>query len=294
MNNRGSVEIIVVFSMLAILAASALVLDYGSVALNRIRLQNALENAAVSGAHFLTVSELSARTTALNYFSANGEDPLQAVVTISPDLRRLDITSTKQVDFTIARVFGFTNKAVSAKATAIIGPLQSISNGVRPLGVEQLSYNYGDSIVLKEDAGSGVYGNYGSISLGGPGNSIYTHNLLYGYNGTVSFGDVIPTEPGDKASAVNQLKNYLQSYPETFNNYSSNSARLWVLPLVESYDPNGRADVTVVGFAKFFIEDIKNKAGQGEITGRFVEYVDLGDINPNLEITGLYGVKLIR
>jgi hypothetical protein len=293
-NKRGSIEIIVVFGILAILASAALVMDFGMVAASRVKLQGALQNAALSGAHFLTDSETTARTNALNYFAANGEDPSLASVVVSNNNRRLEISSTQKVDFVVASAFGVNSTTISAKATAIIGPIKSISSGLRPLGVEKLTYSYGDQIILKEGAGSGVYGNYGSLALGGTGNSNYVNNLLYGYSGQIKIGDAIPTEPGNKAGAVNQLRTYLHSFPETFNNFSKDSNRLWTLPLIEVYDPNGRENLVVVGFAKFFIEDIQTKSGQAQITGRFVQFVDIGDVDPTLNITGLYGVKLIR
>lgn len=294
MNQKGSVEIIVVFGMIALMAAAALVVDLGMVAVKRIELQNALQHAALSGAHFLIDSEASARTKALEYFAANGENPALASVTISNQNRRLEITATESVPYTFARVFGINEKSIQAKATAIIGPIVAIDKGIRPLGVESIDYHYGDQIVLKEGAGEGVYGNYGSLALGGTGNSVYVNNLLNGYSGTIRLGDLLPTEPGNKAGAVNQLKSYLSAYPETFCNYPITSKRLWTLPLVERFDPNGRDDLKVVGFAKFFIEDIQIRSGQAQVTGRFVEYVDLGVVDPTGEITGLYGVKLIR
>lgn len=294
MNQRGSIEIIVVFGMIALLASAALVADFGTLALTRIKIQNALSNAALSGAHYLTISETTARSKALEYYALNGENAANASVTITNNSRKLEISASKVVTYTFGKALGFKDKTVIGKATAIIGPIKSMTGGVRPLGVEKIAYAYGDEIVLKENAGSGVYGNYGSISLGGTGNSIYTNNLLYGYSGKVSIDDVIPTEPGNKASAVNQLKTLLSAYPETFNNYTNESNRLWTLPLVEFNELSGRTDVKIVGFAKFFIEDIELKSGQAQITGRFVEYVDLGEVDTSLEITGLYGVQLIR
>ena len=294
MNNRGSIEIIVVFGIIALLASAALVVDFGMVAVKKIKLENALENAAISGAHFLVESESMARTKALEYLALNGEDASLATVTITDSSRKIEVSSSREVDYLIAKIFGINNSLVEGKATAIIGPISATSVGIRPLGVEKLAYAYGDQIVLKEDAGDGIYGNFGSIALGGTGGSVYTQNLLYGFNGEVKIGDLIPTEPGNKASAVNQLKTFLAGAPENFSNYTSNSTRLWTLPLIESYDPNGRENLKVVGFAKFFIEDIISRSGQAEITGRFVEFVDLGNVDPSIEITGLYGVKLIR
>lgn len=291
---RGSIEVMVVCGLAALLACSALVLDFGMVSLRQQRLENALENAAISGAHFLVTSEATARAKALEYLASNGEDPNRATVTISNGGRRLEVTSSRVVDLTTARVFGFASKEIKSKATAIIGPFQSIQNGIRPIGVEMLSYQYGDEVVLKEGAGSGVFGNYGSIALGGTGNAVYENNLLHGYSGRLSLGDLVPTEPGNKAGTVNKLSNYLKSFPETFSNYTASSDRLWTLPLVEKYDPRGREDLKVVAFAKFFIEDVQMKGGSAEITGRFVQFVDLGEVNQNLPITGLYGVQLIR
>lgn len=294
MNRRGSVEIIVVLGLVALLGASALVIDYGVSTAEKIKLDNALENAAIAGAHSLIESDAAATAKALEYLTLNGQDPALATVTITNNHRQIRVDSTKQVTYSVAKVFGRNNGIVGGHATAIIGPVSSVASGVRPLGVEFLTYTYGDQITLKEDAGDGVYGNYGSVALGGTGNAVYVDNLLNGYNGVLKVGDVIETEPGNKAGAINQLRNYLDTEPSSYPDIPDESIRLWTLPLVDNYDPQGRDDMTIVAFAKFYIETIRNQGGQAEVVGRFIEYVDLGTVDPTEEITGLYGTQLIR
>jgi hypothetical protein len=294
MNKKGSIEIIVMLGMVGLLMSLSIVVDVGNSIVRRVKLENALEAASIAGAYHLIESEQNAINAAKEYLTLNGEDADSALITISDDSKAIQVESTIEVNNFISRIVGINSNMINAKSKAMIGPIKSISNGVRPLGVELFPYSYGQAVVLKEDAGDGIYGNYGSVALGGTGASVYTDNLLYGYDGTIEIGQLIPTEPGNKTSAVNQLKNYLKQFPETFENFEKDSNKLWVLPLVENYNPKGRDDLKVVGFAKFFIEDIKNDSGNGEITGRFVEFVDSGVIDPNLDITGLYGVKLTR
>ena len=81
---------------------------------------------------------------------------------------------------------------------------------------------------------------------------------------------------------------------ETFNNFSKDSIRLWTIPIVETLEVDGNKPVKIVGFAEFFIENSDKKNGQIEINGRFLEFVQNGDIDYNVTDYGLRGVKLIN
>ncbi|WDU82741.1 hypothetical protein [Caloramator sp. Dgby_cultured_2] len=114
-------------------------------------------------------------------------------------------------------------------------------------------------MTLKEDAGDGYHGNYGVVALGGFGANVFRINALYGYNGKISVGDLIDTEPGNMAGVVDDIRNYINADPYTFQNFKRDSRRLWTLPLVNTLEVDGRKKVLVVGFAEFLLRMLKKK-----------------------------------
>ncbi|WDC84541.1 hypothetical protein PL321_02000 [Caloramator sp. mosi_1] len=193
-----------------------------------------------------------------------------------------------------AKIFGVNKSSVRAKSKAILGPAKSIKGGVRPFGVVAYDFSFGDLVTLKEESGDGYKGNYNVLAIGGQGSNVFYINAMYGYDGVISVGDLLDTEPGNMAGVVNDLKNYINSENSTFENFQRDSVRLWTIPLVNTMEVNGRKMVLVVGFAQFYVEDIEKKSGKAEIQGRFIKYVTNADIDMSLEDTGLYGVKLSR
>jgi hypothetical protein len=105
---------------------------------------------------------------------------------------------------------------------------------------------------------------------------------------------MIDTEPGNMASVVNTVNNYIKYDNSTFDDFDRDSIRIWSIPLVDTLEVNGRKKVEVIGFAQFYIEDIKKKSGKAEITGRFIKYVANGEIDMAVTDYGTYGVKLIK
>lgn len=175
-----------------------------------------------------------------------------------------------------------------------LGSLTSVKGGIRPFGVENFDYDYGDLVTLKVGGGDGYNGNYGPLALGGRGASVLIDNALYGYDGELKVGDFIDTEPGNMASLIPYMKCLINSIPETFNDYSLGSDRIWTIPLLASLDVSGRDQVEIVGFGQFFIEDVQKKSGKAELKGRFIQYVSQGDINFDQVSKGALGMKLVE
>lgn len=116
---------------------------------------------------------------------------------------------------------------------------------------------------------------------------------MYGYDVELNVGDFVFTEPGNMAAMIHSLSYYINSINETFENFSRDSDRVWTIPVFESMEVNGSEAIQVVGFAQFFVERATKVGGKAEIHGRFIEYVTNGDIDPTLESTGVYGMKLV-
>ncbi|MCM8710240.1 Tad domain-containing protein [Clostridium sp. SYSU_GA19001] len=294
LNNKGNAAILLCLLVAAIFGFAAFAIDIGLAYVEKAKLINAMDSAALAGALELPDNTDKAKKAAAEYLEKNELKLEDAIITVGEDKRNIQIKGTKNVKHFFAPVIGIENSKVSASAKAVIGYAKSITGGIRPFAVQIFDFSYGDIVTLKQDAGDGYNGNYGAVALGGQGSSVFKANALYGYNGKISVGDYIDTETGNMAGATNEIKNYINSEISTFNNFPRYSIRLWTLPLVDSFEVNGKGQIKVTGFGKFYVEDIQNKSGKIEITGRFVKFVTNAEIDMNLKDTGLYGVKLSK
>lgn len=294
LDDKGNAAIILCLLITVIFGFAAYVIDIGIVYSERIKLSNAIDSAALAAALELPNDDAKARNVAIDYLEKNNIDPNQTTIVISTDKKSINIYGTKNVKHLFAQIIGIKNSTVKANTRAIVAPLKSVGDGVRPFAVQKYDFSYGELVNLKTGAGNGYDGNYGAIVLGGQGENVFRANALYGYNGTVSVGDYIDTEPGNMAGAVNDIKNYINSEQSTFEDFPRNSIRVWTIPLVDSLAVNGQKSVLVVGFAKFYVEDVVGTSGQIEVTGRFIKFVSNGVVDTTLGDTGAYGAKLSK
>lgn len=289
---KGNVSILVVVVMVAFMGMMALVIDIGVVYAEKIQLTNALDAALLAGGQELPDNKVKARAMMETYLIENGVSLSDVEITIEADGKEARIQGTNDVNHFFGRVIGFETTTVNARSRLILGNARSASGGLRPYAVEKFDYEYGEEVILKEGAGDGYSGNYGTVALGGTGAKVLEFNAIYGYDGTIEVGDIIPTEPGNKASVVKELAEYINDVPDTFDEHDLDSDRLWTIPLVDTLEVNGRTGVEVVGFAQVYVSQVKKKGGDAEVYARFVQFVTNGDIDDSLEDTGVYGMKL--
>lgn len=290
----GNVTVLVALLMFAIMGMMAMVIDIGVVYVEKAKLSNALDAALLAGGPELPDRPGLARDVMEEYLIENGVSLDQVTIVIDQDHMGAEIDGTGVVNNTFAKIIGFDTTDISAHSRIILGYASSAKGGLRPFGVTDFGYNFGDQVILKEGAGDGYHGNYGAVALGGTGTDTLLYNALYGYDGTVSIGDIIYTEPGNMASIINPLKFYVDSFTDTFENHERGTDRIWTIPLFESMEVGGRDGIVVTGFAQFFVEGVQKKAGKAEITGRFIQYVTNGDIDSSIENKGTLGMKLVE
>jgi hypothetical protein len=293
-NEHGSVSILVMLMMVVILASTGAVIDVGVVLVNRTQLSNALDYAALAGAQELPDNTSDARAVATDYLIQNNVNPSDVIIAIGSEGKSITITGNRPVEYAFLRIVGLQGTTVNAQSKVVLGAVSSIKGGLRPFAIEDFPYAYGAEVVLKQGAGDGYHGNYGVVALGGSGSSVYEANALYGYAGTVSIGDELNTEPGNMANVSNQLQTYINGISDTFANHTRKSDRLWTVPLVDSLEENGRGSVIVTGFAQVYVEQVQKKAGQIQITARFIKFVVNGDIDTSIVDRGTYGIKLVN
>ncbi len=240
---NGAIIVLIAVAMLAILAMGGLALDVSHMVLNKSRLQNTVDAAALSAAKILdqTNDTTKARAEALTMMGLNaaalGNRELQdaysgggMTVTVqfsstlqpfSPGTTPAEYVRVRADDFRLVawlmRVLGMDNKQVAA--TAVAGPSPTIN---RPCDVVPLvvcgtpasqggsapnwGFQTGQPTVLKSSAGGSSPigpGNFQLIRLGGSGADVVRENLAGGYEGCVN-GDTVPTQPGNDVGPVTQ------------------------------------------------------------------------------------------
>lgn len=293
-DESGNITIIVTFVLVILVVALAFVMDFGVIYAEKAKLIKAMDAAILAGGQALPGDIGQARATMESYLEDNGVDVDQVNIWISDDGMQAEISALKDVDHYFAKIIGIESTTIDDSSKIALGALTSVKGGIRPFGVEKFDFVYGDQVVLKQGGGSGSNGNYGGIALGGTGACVLINNALYGYAGELAIGQYVSTEPGNMASMIRYLSSYINSIPETFDNFSVGSQRLWTLPIMASMDVNGRAEVEIVDFGQFFVEDIYKSSGKAVIKGRFVQYVSQGDIDFDKTSTGALGMKLVE
>jgi hypothetical protein len=277
---RGSVVVIVALGLTTLLGLGALVTDIGMFYAQKAKLQNAVDASALAGVQELPKNPTSARTIAQDYASKN--DTSNITVTLNTSNSKITVVAEKKVPTYLAKIWGIREGNLSAKASAMIVPPTALV-GAAPLSIEKQEFIYGVPYTLKSGAGqielSGRYkGWFGALQLGGSGASTYFDNLKYGYQKSISIGDIIQVEDGNMSGPTQQgVKARLdwdtRVPPNTFDNYDRKAPQILYVPVVEIVSREGGAvhSVKIVGFASFFLEGVTFNGDGSIITGRFIK-----------------------
>lgn len=297
-NKSGTTIIIFAGIITGILAFSALVTDIGYLMMERSKLKNTADAAALAAVREMIDNRSNARQVALDYIQKNDKTNISHEIYISDTGYIATVKLRKNVYFFFAKIFGIYSTEIQVQSTAKMAPVVA-AKGVRPLVVPQQKFNFGQVYTLKEGAGDGESGNYGAISLGGTGSDRYRDNLKYGYDTTLRIGDYIKTETGNMQGATEDGINYLLAecdhYPKcTYQKFELNCPKVITIPVVNTLDVDGKKPIVVVGFASFFLENYVNNGGHSEITGRFIETVVNAEIGDAAVDFGTRSIKLIE
>ncbi|TEB10943.1 TadE/TadG family type IV pilus assembly protein [Pelotomaculum propionicicum] len=306
-NQRGSSMVIVAISLVSLIGFAALVIDIGMLTLDKWRLTNAIDAAALAGVQELPTSPTRAREVASTYALSNGCD--NAVSTIQSDNGhancKIVVTASRPVNFFFARILGFGSSTVSARAVAKVAGLTSFV-GAAPLAVPNQTFNFNTLYVLKQGSNSPNppplgSGNYGALSLGGTGARNYEDNLKYGYDGLLAVGNEVDTETGNMSNPTLRAIEYRMSQcthspPCTPSSFDPGCKRILIVPV---YDPvvidQGQVKrIRVVGFAAFLVVSVSGQGNENYIDGYFIRMVANGGTSNYQTDYGLNGASLIE
>ncbi len=295
---NGTTIVIFAGMIVGILAFSALVTDIGYLMVERSRLKNTADAAALAAVREMVENRSNAQAVAIDYIQKNDRSNISKEISIPDTGYIATVKLRKDVFFFFARILGVNGTEINVQSTAKMAPVVAV-RGLRPLAVQQQTFIFGQQYVLKEGAGDGTSGNYGAVALGGTGSDRYRDNIKYGYDSTIRLGDYIRTETGNMQGPTQEGVNYLMDqcnhYPKcTHQNYQLNCPKLIAIPVVNTLDVNGRKPIVVVGFASFFLEDYVDNGGHSEIKGRFIETIVNAELGDAATDYGMRSIKLIE
>ncbi len=284
--------------MLLLIEMTAMAIDFGNIFLQEQKLSDALDAAALAGGQELPIDPQQAINIATQYAVKNGVN--NPVVIVDATQNELIVNGTKNVPFFFAKVFGFNQKTITASSKVKINPISS-GTGFVPIGVVKQNFIYGDIYNLKYGPPGSINGNFGALDLGGSGATIYKNNLMYGYQGKLVIGMKVLTEPGNMSGPTKTGVDYrlsLDSGDYTCSSYltaTTNCNRTLLVPVIDSLDENGTGEVTIVGFAVFYLEGVTGGGENSYIQGRFLKMVYPGDWDASGQSdSGLYTEKLVK
>ncbi len=272
----------------------ALVIDIGMMTIERGRIQNAADAAALAGVRMLPGSPQAAISDAALYAGANGiidgEVTEISVETTDSANDTLRIELARDVDFGLARVLGLFSAKVTVSATARVGGVVGAGT-LAPFAVEESVFaglGQGDTATLKYNPTNSENGNFLPLALDAPGASEYEENVKFGSSQllcavgseTAACSSVAETEPGNMIGTTRSALQWIfantapacDSYEAVFSEHEFDETRLSLVPrcnrftsptaasyrliLVPIIDElcNGRCDVNILGFGLFFIE----------------------------------------
>lgn len=118
-NEDGQVLVLFALVLVVLMGFAALAVDVGSMTLTKTKLQSAADAAALAGAQDLPV-ESTAEDTAVEYAKKNGvlESDIIATAGHDGDPNKIKVVCKKKVSHTFARIIGFKETEISARAVA--------------------------------------------------------------------------------------------------------------------------------------------------------------------------------
>lgn len=308
-DERGLAIVMVSLAMAVLLGMTALVVDVGAMTLHKNRLANACDAAAMAGAWKLP-HEGQATAEAINFTGKNGvSSPDVVQVKILNDGGKIEMTASRVVDLTFAKILGKETATVSAKSSAVTGAVTSV-NHIAPFCVsDELKFEYGKFYNLKVEPGSSLApGNFGALALGADddsqtdsGANAYEDNIINGCDINVGIGDTLTTKTGVMAG---KTKNGIETRIAGTPAYTPNSEvpmtspRVMIIPVYDHQTMDqGKNEITIVGFAAFVIEDYIQSTK--EVKGWYLKDASpTGNVtidpnkDPNADGFGMRGVSL--
>lgn len=313
---EGAVIVVAAIVFIIVIIMCGIVIDVGSVQIEKSSLQNAADAAAFAASTILPAeagnpAELEqVHDIALDYAAKNGFDA-SCVTAVEPEnifngkYYGVRVRLKSEVPYNFGPIVGLNGTTATKSAKVLLEPVTS-STAVVPLGIEAsrlsevLAATEGIDLIIKYDGGDGTEGFYGALDLDGVqggGAKDFESWLAFGYDGVLQMGDILPTESGNMSGpttdAFTTRYNQCTHFPsqggcneDHFDLSCPRVVTLIVYTLVDS------KTVQVVGFVPFILKGLN---GNGEIlASKITVKTNEGETDGALGGIGDYGIYRVR
>lgn len=318
----------------------SLAIDVGKLMAAKTELQAAADAAALAAASAIDplTAELNqpiskaraAATAAENRAFENVKTP----VIINPDTD-VEFPDVRQVKVSVYRDAEHSNSVmlhfaqtvfpamkwmgVRADATAEVGPLEDVCEGLAPFAPEQPPYgdfskNCDSTYTLTLPVGASQQGNFqfldfencaenDSSDFNKGGAAELAYYIVNGYDCCLEIGDMTEsaTKPGLNLGPIREaLRARFEADTDVrenicYQDYTGNQSRVFLTPIVDTFDVNGKKMVQVLKFAAFFMKNKPDNLIANGFSGQFIDYIAVGTVGDDPPTsTSLYGVHLIE
>jgi Flp pilus assembly protein TadG len=319
-SQRGGTLVLVTVFMVALFGFAALSVDVGNVLVQRTRIQEAGDSAALASvvdwATGATAAAVAQR--AKSFASANGvltnevktvrvgkwdnstKTFTEQATFTSSDVPAVEVTNQRVVPTYFAKVVGLPSMSPRTVSVAVAAASRG-AGGALPWSMcnDEPTPVKCDIIVIKKKGGNDCAsrGNYDALALGGTGSDNYRDNIVTGFPGILHVGDIVDTEPGNMVGPTKQgLDDRLSGVPPyvcTPTSPPPTGPRLAIIPVTTPYTKNGRAQAQITGFYTVALRDY---SGGGNVEIQFVEVFNGTEVDPSAPpaVGMLNGVALVK
>lgn len=294
-SDEGNVLILVALMVVVIFGFAATATDVGALYIEKQRGQAASDAGALAGADALLAGTQSAANIGYQYANQNAPQ-WNYTATADTSQMTVRVTGQREISLWFARIFGINTATEHVGSQAVVGTLSG-GVGMVPIAVPNQTFVYGQSYALSSGAGNGQSGNYGFLDFSGNGANGVEYDIEHGYDFPLNVGELVSTKPGVMAGPVENAINYRMSEAAndsecaSFATVPPNCPRVIYLPVVDSLDVSGKKDVTILGFAAFYLDGLSGNGGHQQIMGRFLRLIRPGTVGAG-DNFGTYGVRL--
>jgi hypothetical protein len=284
----GQIVLLVALLMTILMGVTALVVDMGSLYLEKNRLQKMVDAAALAGAQELPGKVSNIKKVIDETILANEGDPNNFSILTNNSNTILEVSGRVKGTLHFAKVIGVNEPTVEAKATVEFRPIVSIKGAI-PLAVPKTQdISFGSRVTLKEKHSEN---GFSALRLSGKGASDFEEDVKNGYGEEIKIGDQFEVRQGAMVgkteSAFSTRINDCRY--ATYLRYPAKCRRVVVVPVYK--DSDDKKTVIITGFATFFIESVD----KDEVIGRFIKTTVPGETTSDQSADfGTYSYKLTR
>ncbi|MGQ9682455.1 MAG: pilus assembly protein TadG-related protein [Anaerolineae bacterium] len=296
-SERGQSLVVVALVLVALVGMTALVIDVGNAYVQRRRMQNAADSAALAGARMLTMGQVGSVATVVQDYAVHRNGAQMVTHTVLASSVRVTVSEAFPTFF--ASIVGIGGLGVSARAEAGYFSVCEWQGNLMPIALHRDAIAFGRDIQIWDSdqeasrPGSGIVADGQRGWLNFDGGSVDSNELAgwvrNGWNGPVTVGMWINGTPGTKTAALQDMNMhvghtvYVPIYDETRSGQNG----------------NGQLDYRIVAFGVFQVKGVKDTGNPKYVLGEFRREIAPAEMvrevcnTPSFD-SGLRVVKLVR